>query len=413
MVKCTGSYRIGWAHKIKLELPEALDETKVRRRKEEHNLGRLQSSVDSVSDGDDSKESKVAQDDKNLVSREHVGRTSSKSNPGPKNAYAVEYCLEEKRDKPNTTFPVSKYPYPPAYTLPWPSLQYISPSPSSTTPPHPLLPAHGPPQWAQRIIGASGLGGGTPGPVVVALASAGEVVCEGDELVVREGRPRHKDTEMRPRLCVVHAVVLTHLPIPLPFPFACPFPRILAKLAFSAPAFLQIYARTSVFSQQSLHTQFHTTSDTPDPQDPRHLWKNPWAEGRGRCRGECAAVHAVMSAMTWKWTQRREQYSHKRGKEGRRARWLQAGRMYGGSVPKQREQHGDERRRAAWETSSPVGKCGESGEGEGSEVAVCRRRKGAVHACASRAQVRERAVGGLLTWKRARVEGAVWEWGDT
>ncbi|KAJ7723866.1 hypothetical protein B0H14DRAFT_2641676 [Mycena olivaceomarginata] len=358
MVKCTGSYRIGWAHKIKLELPEALDETKVRRRKEEHNLGRLQSSVDSVSDGDDSKESKVAQDDKNLVSHDAS---------------------------------------PPA-----------APRTRSTTGTQRSAPISGP----QRIIGASGLGGGTPGPVVVALASAGEVVCEGDELVVREGRPRHKDTEMCPRLCVVHAVVLTHLPIPLPFPFACPFPRILAKLAFSAPAFLQIYARTSVFSQQSLHTQFHTTSDTPDPQDPRHLWKNPWAEGRGRCRGECAAVHAVMSAVTWKWTQRREQYSHKRGKEGRRARWLQAGRMYGGSVPKQREQRGDERRRAAWETSSPVGKCGESGEGEGSEVAVCRRRKGAVHARASRAQVRERAVGGLLTWKRAWVEGAVWERGD-
>jgi hypothetical protein len=51
-----------------LELPEALDETRVRRKKEEHDLDRLQSSIDSVSDDDDSKEQKAAQDDENLAS---------------------------------------------------------------------------------------------------------------------------------------------------------------------------------------------------------------------------------------------------------------------------------------------------------------------------------------------------------
>ncbi|KAJ7300971.1 hypothetical protein DFH08DRAFT_996451 [Mycena albidolilacea] len=482
-VKCTGSYRIGWAHKFKLELPEALDKTKVRRRKEGHNLGRLQSSVDSVSDGDDSKESKVAQDNKNLATREHVGRTSSKSNPGPKNTYAVEYCLEEKRHKPNAvgrvkswghvesmelvlnrrerlmpsqsrgpprynilvvglhvfaapapplpvapetsllalakTFPVSKYLYPPADTLPWPSLAIHLPLPFKHDASPPAAPRTRSTTGTQRsasisgpqhIIGASGLGGGTPGPVVVALVSAGEVVCEGDELVVGEGCPRHKDTEMHPRLCVVHAVVLTHLPIPLPFPFAYIRPHLCIRPTIT-PYPGPLPSRAPRIQGQALASLLLLVPyDTPDPQDPRHLWKNPWAEGRGRCRGECAAVHAVTSAVTWKWTQRRERYSHKRGKEGRCARWLQAGRMYGGSVPKQREQCGDEQCRAAWETSSPVGKCGESGEGEGSEVAVCRRRKGAMHARASRAQMRERAVGGLLTWKRARVEGAVWPW---
>ncbi|KAJ7303139.1 hypothetical protein DFH08DRAFT_1089465 [Mycena albidolilacea] len=71
---------------IKLELPEALDETK--------------SSIDSVSDGDDSKERKAAQDGKNLAER--VGQTSSKVNPALKNAHAIEYRLEEKRDKPTS-----------------------------------------------------------------------------------------------------------------------------------------------------------------------------------------------------------------------------------------------------------------------------------------------------------------------
>jgi hypothetical protein len=83
-VQCTGSYQIGPDNglvsphgvesqdyfspdKIKLELPEAFDETKVRRTKEKYNLDHLQSSSDSVSDGDDSKECKAAQDDKNLA----------------------------------------------------------------------------------------------------------------------------------------------------------------------------------------------------------------------------------------------------------------------------------------------------------------------------------------------------------
>ncbi|KAJ7810597.1 hypothetical protein B0H14DRAFT_2607191 [Mycena olivaceomarginata] len=244
-----------------------------------------------------------------------------------------------------------------------------APRTRSTTGTQRSAPISGP----QRIIGASGLGGGTPGPVVVVLASAGEVVCEGDELVVREGP--------------------TITPYPGPLPSRAP------RIQGAGPRFTPL--TSSIRPPTPLTRKIHVTC----------------GKTHGR-REEDGAEESVRLCM--------------RGgsniviSEGRKAG------VHGGCKPEECmveacpskessvgmsdvERRG--RRARQWGTCVLVcgksSKCGESGEGEGSEVAVCRRRKGAVHARASRAQVRERAVRGLLTWKQARVEGAVWERGDT
>jgi hypothetical protein len=86
-------------------------------------LDRLQSSIDSVSDGDDSKERKATQDDKNLesvsprkISRRLLLTVHSRESKSVgqaenclKNAHAVEYRLERKRDKPNAVGRVERW----------------------------------------------------------------------------------------------------------------------------------------------------------------------------------------------------------------------------------------------------------------------------------------------------------------